>query len=222
MQESNLPAPADSMVGKLLVASSLVDDPVLHRAVCLVVHQDPENVFAVLLNRPMAPHPELKKLLDDPKPNGGRLTDSDDAPKNSNLPIPSKPSPPAIGPSEAIGAIHFGGPLSGPVVAVHDNHELAEAVAGKGVYVAAQRDALENIIREKSGSYRLIVGHLGWSHKQLADERKSGFWHVLDATDDDVFTSDQEIWSSVIRRATSRSVATWLGIADTPFSSEIN
>lgn len=222
------------MVGKLLVASSLIDDPVLHRAVCLVVHQEPENVFAVLLNRPMAPHPGLKKMLDGPEPNEGRLPDfdstpdfdrgqdSDREPEDNHLPTKSKASAPSIGPSEAIGAIHFGGPLSGPVVAIHNNQELAEAVAGKGVYVAAQRDALENIVREKSGSYRLIVGHLGWSHEQLAEERASGFWHVLDATDDDVFTSDQEIWPSVIRRATSNSVANWLGIADAPFAAETN
>ncbi|MEO1525838.1 MAG: YqgE/AlgH family protein [Planctomycetota bacterium] len=221
MLESNLPAPADSMVGKLLVASTLIDDPVLHRAVCLVVHQDADNVFAVLLNRPMSPHPGLQKMLDAPE-SESRLPNVSETEPESSGNLPANVSKPAIGPSQALGTIHFGGPMSGPVVAVHDNQDLAEAVAGKGVYVAAQRDALENIIQEKSNSYRLIVGHLGWTREQLAGERESGFWHVMDATDEDVFTSDQEIWPTVIRRATSRSVANWLGIQDNAFASEVN
>ena len=223
MQDSNLPAPTESMVGKLLVASTLVDDPILHRAVCLVVHQDDDNVFGVLLNRPMAPSPALKQMLDSPQ-SGNRLPDpADQSTENEpGLPAELTTGTPAIGPSEALGTIHFGGPLSGPVVAVHDNRELAEAVAGKGVYVAAKRDSLENIVKEKSGSYRLIVGHLGWSHEQLRGERDAGFWHVLDATDEEVFSTDQEIWPSVIRRATSSSVSDWLGIPNVPFAAEVN
>lgn len=270
MQDTNPPQPTELMIGKLLVASTTVQDPVLSRAVCLVVHQDSENVFAVLLNRPMTPPPGLVKLLDAGEASSGSTKDVSDHfgnsrlagkfnenphPFQTNLPgseslsqtpgdSPSPMSDPrtngwidraeaatkkhslaehaAAAASKALGTIHFGGPLSGPVVAVHDSSEYAEAEAGKGIYVAAQREMLETLVKQNRGSFRLIVGHLGWSIEQLRSEREAGFWHMMDATDEDVFMGDQDLWPSVIRRATTASVANWLGIKDAPFAAEAN
>lgn len=227
MQDPNAFQRTDSMIGKLLVASSTVQDPVLSRAVCLVVHQDTENVFAVLLNRPMTPPPGLAELL------GAAESPT----KLSGDAMHRFAGNPGIGPTEtsefvaehaaaeasiSLGTIHFGGPLSGPVVAVHSSSEHAESEAGKGVYVAAQRKMLETLMKQKPGSFRLIVGHLGWSVEQLRSETESGFWHTIDATGDDVFTGDQDLWPSVIRRATTATVAHWLGIKDASFAAEVN
>lgn len=253
MLDTNHPRPTDSMIGKLLVASTTVQDPVLSRSVCLVVHQDTENVYAVLLNRPMTPPPGLAKLLHSASaPTGGtgqtasagagnprfKIQGSNPGAFPTNLPggnAEAQPSPgdassdnhslaeqTAAEASKLLGTIHFGGPLSGPVVAVHGSCEHAEAQAGKGVYVAAQRDVLETLVKQKPGPYRLIVGHLGWSIEQLQAEINAGYWHKIDATDDDVFTGDQVLWPSVIRRATTGSVATWLGIPDSPLAAEVN
>lgn len=253
MQGSNLPQPTDSMVGKLLVASSSVNDPVLSRSVCLVVHQDLENIFAVLLNRPMATPPGMAKMffggadaIDQTESTApSRFNDpSDEQPVDpepfgadaSTSSLPAEVSPPpssseiaaqnaahtAAEAAKVLGGVHFGGPLAGPIVAVHDSSEHAEAVAGKGVYLAAQRDLLESLMKDRPRSMRLIVGHLGWSVEQLRAEEQSGYWHIIDATDDDVFTDDQDLWPSVIRRATSSSVAKWVGITDQPFSAEVN
>jgi putative transcriptional regulator len=267
MQDTNPPQPTESMIGKLLVASTTVNDPLLSRAVCLVVHQDSENVFAVLLNRPMTPPPGLVKLLD---AGSGPLGSTNNAsnhfgshrlsgkfnenptPFPTNLPGPESVSPSlgdsadqvnddsadesteqampkhslaehaAAEASKALGTIHFGGPLSGPLVAVHDSSEYAEAEAGKGIYVAAQREMLETLVKQNRGSFRLIVGHLGWSIEQLRSERQAGFWHMIDATDEDIFVGDQDLWPSLIRRATSASVANWLGIKDTACASQVN
>ena len=269
MQEMNPPQPSETMIGKLLVASTSVQDPVLSRSVSLVVHQDSENVFAVLLNRPMTPPPGLMQLLGSASGetsqagrgpsdrlggkggaganlsgsnlSGAGLSGAGSFP--TNLPgaetVPSAmddaadklqsagnkhalAAQAAAEASKSLGTIHFGGPLSGPVVAVHNSSEHAEAEAGKGIYVAAQRDMLETLVRQKPGPFRLIVGHLGWSIDQLRAEREAGFWHMIDATDDDVFAGDHELWPMVIRRATTRSVADWLGIQDTPFAAEVN
>ncbi|MCA9135969.1 MAG: YqgE/AlgH family protein [Planctomycetales bacterium] len=273
MQDTNPNPHNESMIGKLLIASTTVQDPILSRSVCLVVHQDTENVFAVLLNRPMTPPPGLAKLLDSAGQSktgavGNQVdTLNDNHSKRSlnsvpnsyptNLPAknakPQQPDGPTINglqspdgeltnaidngvgkgvngnteqtfaeASKSLGTIHFGGPLSGPVVAVHNSSEHAEAQAGKGVYVAAQRELLETLVQQKPGHFRLIVGHLGWSLDQLRSERAAGFWHMIDATDEDVFTGDQDLWPSVIRRATTASVADWLKIRNTPFAGELN
>ncbi|QEF96386.1 hypothetical protein Mal15_04140 [Stieleria maiorica] len=256
MQELNPLQPSESMIGKLLVASTSVQDPVLSRSVSLIVHQDSDNVFAVLLNRPMTAPAGLAKLLgssagkatsagtSDPIASQGRLGKSTPPAGEVSFPtnLPGTGSE-ATGPSatnstpenkhalaaqaaaeasKSLGTIHFGGPLSGPVVAVHNSSEHAEAQAGKGIYVAAQRDMLETLVRQQPGPFRLIVGHLGWTNEQLRAEREAGFWHMIDATDEDVFAGDHELWPTVIRRATTRSLANWLGIPDTPFAAEVN
>ena len=40
------------------MASTLVDEPVYERAVCLIVHQDDSGTIGVMLNRPMQPLPQ--------------------------------------------------------------------------------------------------------------------------------------------------------------------
>ncbi len=233
MQGMNQFQASESMIGKLLVASTTVQDPILSRSVSLVVHQDDEQVYAVLLNRPMAAPKGIVKPADANRP-AGRLGGQPDSPSygDQELPVdqsslahptvaddsmsPAAKSPASMSPaSMSLGTIHFGGPLSGPVVAVHNSSELAEAEAGRGVYVAAQRDLLEALLLHRPAGYRLIVGHLGWSLDQLRREREAGYWHVIDATEEAVFTGDQELWPAVIRRATAASLAQWVGI-DTP------
>ncbi|MCG8652903.1 MAG: YqgE/AlgH family protein, partial [Pirellulales bacterium] len=45
------------LTGNLLIASTLAEDPVYSRGVCLIVHQDERQVIGVMLNRPMQPDP---------------------------------------------------------------------------------------------------------------------------------------------------------------------
>lgn len=249
------------MVGKLLVASTRIEDPVLSRSVCLVVHQDAENVFAVLLNRPMASPPPFANVAfangpqnssaDDsqsplmmprfampdavPRPSSPNALEegSEGIPRSSDVPESASgqlaneracqnAADAAMQAAKALGEIHFGGPLAGPIVAVHDSSEHAEAAAGKGIYVAAQRDLLETLIKNRPESMRLIVGHLGWSVDQLKSEYQSGYWHMIDAAHDDIFVDDQQLWPTVIRRATTNSLCRWVGVPDQPFSAQVN
>jgi len=119
-------------------------------------------------------------------------------------------------------SLHFGGPLAGPVVAVHGAADLGEAETGQGVYVAAQRDHLESLILSSPSPFRLIIGHLGWSHEQLDNEITDGVWHAIPATADVLATDDASLWPSLIRRATCNSVARWIGAPDAPGAAELN
>ncbi len=109
-------------------------------------------------------------------------------------------------------SLYFGGPLSGPVVAVHGAAHLAEAEAGDGIFVAAQRDHLEALMQpEQLSPYRLIIGHLGWTQEQLSGEIEAGVWHRIRATNDILSTADEWLWPKLIRSATAGSVSRWLG-----------
>lgn len=118
--------------------------------------------------------------------------------------------------------LHFGGPLSGPIVAVHSNRDLAEAETGEGIFVAAQRENLAALMDSSELPYRLIVGHLGWTAEQLENEIEEGIWHRIPATSDLLKSDDAMMWPRMIRRATANSVARWLDTTDVPGSAELN
>lgn len=205
----------DLLTGNLLVASSLVTDPIYASGVCLVVHQDDGQVMGVMLNRPLKPSPEALLALLNQSPTSApanRLAE-DESPADQNPTAASSP----------LGVLHFGGPLSGPVVAIHQQSQLGEVETATGIYVAAERQHLENLVRnQQHGPYRLIVGHLGWEVDQLQGEINAGIWHVVPATAEVVFAGAAEMWPNLIRRATSHSLARWMGVPDVIGAAELN
>ena len=256
---------SQSLIGNLLVASSMVHDPVLSKAVCLVVHQDNDGFIGVMLNRPIQPngdaliqmlgqggknhgskHHSGSKPLPPANPLVGRIesygepdfddTDFDDLDQmygeaddlldfedDEMAMIEQSPAEQAlVDATTSLGTVHFGGPLNGPVVAIHGSSQFAEAETASGIYVAAQKPNLEAIVQQQDGPYRLIVGHLGWDANQLQAELDAGYWHVVPATTDVVFSHDVEMWPRLIRRATAASVASWIGTPDVPMAYELN
>lgn len=205
--------------GQLLVASTLVTEPIYSGGVCLVVHEDGEDVIGVMLNRPIQPNEEAllsiseASMGDGEEPKPRRVVNR----LGSIEKVVSSPHPP-----EALKMLHFGGPVSGPIVAVHQNKHLAEAETGQGVYVAAQRHHLEGLVRQPSHPYRLIVGHIRWTRSQLDLELASGIWHCLPATRQAVFGASEQMWRGMIRRATTRSMSNWIGTPDVPNAYELN
>jgi putative transcriptional regulator len=115
-------------------------------------------------------------------------------------------------PGKAI--VHFGGPLSGPVVAVHGTPAYAEAEAGQGVFMAAQREHLEQLVKRSDGDFRLIIGHAAWTTAQLSQEFSAGYWHILPATPETTLPVRIDLWPHLIRRATGASIASWVGAPD--------
>jgi putative transcriptional regulator len=212
-----------SFAGNLLVASTLVTDTVFARGVCLTMQHDENGAIAVMLNRPIWPPPaELIQLI-----TGGSVAEPQDSKPTAGTSrldsIASQLLPPEPAPQMSrSGFIHFGGPLSGPVLAIHGSLTLAEAQTGSGIYVAAQKEHLEQLIRDKISDYRLIIGHAGWSSGQLEAEIDAGLWHVLPATAELVFGGDDDLWPVLIRRATGSSLARWVGAPDNPVAMGLN
>lgn len=277
---------SESLAGKLLVASTVSEDPIVNRSVCLLVHDDDESAIGVMLNRPMRPSPEqLLAIFQSPEPEsdpepgperendspggesespggesfgpgdlasgdnpsgdqdetdgrnktGGDKSQTGGGPRGKHRirsirPKASAESPrsesprsdsPGPGPVRP-GTLHFGGPLSGPIVAIHTSSEYAEAETGRGIYVAAQKQHLEDLVRRHPVPYRLIVGHLGWTSDQLREEIANGFWHVLPATAETIFAGEGDLWPRLIRRATAGSVCSWIGTPDVVGAAELN
>lgn len=172
-------------------------DPMFGRSVCLVMHHDEDGAIGVLLNRPLQPGPEeLWKLLES---------------EGSRVPRPTKRS------------IHFGGPMAGPVVALHAQQQLAEAETGAGIYVAAQKEHLQELVScTAEGPMRLIIGHAAWESGQLEKEIAAGAWYLLSATADRVFEADDSMWPHLVRTGVGHSLASWVGVDDTDGDPHLN
>jgi putative transcriptional regulator len=157
----------DSLKGSFLVASPQLRDPNFVRTVVLLVHHSDDGAFGVVLNRPT--ESTIKELWE-------KVGQS---------------------PCESDQPVHLGGPVSGPLMAVHSDASLAEMEIVPGVYFAAQREHLEKLVQQHEHDFRFFVGHSGWGEGQLESELKEGAWLTIPATPEFVFYHEEDLWRKV-------------------------
>jgi len=167
----------NSLQGHLLVASPHLLDPNFVRTVVLLIQHTHEGAFGVVLNRP---------------------TDST---------VQDIWSQVGEGDCQDRQHVNLGGPVSGPLLALHDNLALSELEVLPGVYFAAQRENLEKLVGELDHAYRLFVGHSGWGGGQLERELEEGSWFTLPASAEYVFYDGGDLWKRV-SQAIGRSFLT--------------
>jgi len=156
-----------SLQGHLLIASPHLADPNFVRAVVLLVHHSEDGTLGVVLNRPAGG--TIRELWDDVH----------EEPCDSEHPF------------------HLGGPVSGPVMAIHTDATRSELEIIPGLHFAAQRDHINHLVRHDRDPYRVFVGHSGWGEGQLEGELEEGAWLTLPARMAHIFADESEIWETV-------------------------
>jgi putative transcriptional regulator len=177
--------PRVSLAGFLLVAAPGVQDPVFSRSVCMIVEHSDEHTIGIMLNKPLAID---TKLL------WSQLLDGVEKPVN------------------LLGHVNFGGPTNGPVLAIHDNKQLAEGGNDQGIYLSAQAETLKKIAQDSPDHCRIFVGHSVWSVSQLETEIVDGKWHILPAVPELVFADEQSMWSHGIRSVGNEIILSATGL----------
>lgn len=170
----------DSTRNKLLVSVPALPDDNFDRTVVYMIDHEPEGAIGVVLNRP---------------------TDSD---------VPEEIK---IGPGWATPEVMFaGGPVSTDAVIMLGRRQLgveprgAAAVGGTVAVLAA--DAVHDGEVEGLDVLRAYSGYAGWGPHQLETELSAGVWVVLDASPDDVFSSEpRNLWRTVLSRKGGRLAA---------------
>ena len=166
--------PNDLGLGKLLVASRGLGDPLFAGTVVLLVHYDEKGIVGLILNRrtdvPLSRVLDLKAAKDssDPVYLGG-----------------------PIGPS-AVTAL-FQSP---------SKIEKAENIFD-GVYLISDKDLFEQTIsaRPGPGVLHVYLGYAGWTPDQLRTEVQLGAWFVFPADTATVFNSDPDsLWLQMIHK----------------------
>lgn len=182
----------ESLEGKLLIASPQIEDPRFDRTVILTMHHDEGGAYGVVLNRPID---ETVAGLWQKLGDNSCLVD-----RNLNL----------------------GGPVSGPIIAIHGLESAAEFEVPPGIFIAEQKKHLKQLVRDPSVPLRIFVGHAGWSAGQLEEEISEGSWSVLPATFEHVFHEDDNLWVTAMRQVGLEFWRTVLGIQGFPEDVSVN
>ena len=159
-----------SLKGHFLVASPHLSDANFYRSVVLMIQHDDEGAFGVVLNRPT----------------DNTVADVEELAED----LPAWVDEP----------VYLGGPVSGPLIALHSDDSLGEFEILPGVFFSSAKDSIVQVLTQPDVSSRLFVGYSGWASGQLDAELKMGGWLTEAATGDDVFSDSDDLWNRVARR----------------------
>ena len=153
--------------GKLLVASPILDETPMEQTVILILQNDKtDGTIGVLINQP-----------------------ADQTIKNAWAQF-------AGGAHFSQKRLRFGGPNSGPVVAVHTTPEFADGELSNAVFTTTTQRKMRSIIQQEQSPFRVYFGILGWDQSELNDEMERGFWHTVDCTQQLLFEATESLWHS--------------------------
>jgi putative transcriptional regulator len=158
-----------TLQGHFLVASPHLSDGNFNRSVVLMIKHDEEGAFGLLLNRPT--DNTVGEVLK------AAVEETIDCPQ----------------------PIYLGGPVSGPLVALHQRKSCAEAEVLPGVFFAAHKDQLLKVAARSKKPFRMFAGYSGWAGGQLEQEMKAGGWLTLPATKQLVFYEPDDLWEQVLQ-----------------------
>ncbi len=182
----------ESLEGHLLVASPQLLDPNFARSLVLLIEHNAEGAFGVIINRPVS------KTLQEVWREVGS------SPCHSRRPI------------------YLGGPVPGPLLALHDRPDLAETEPLPGVYLAAKKQHLDALVLTEESAYKVFIGHSGWGAGQLENEMREGAWRSLPATAELVFSTNDDLWESVFRELGRSLMKSILRIDELPPDPTVN
>lgn len=90
--------------------------------------------------------------------------------------------------------VHVGGPVEGPLMALHTSLAFAESSILPGVYLSMSRVNLDELVRQSKHQVKFFSAYSGWGAGQLEAEIRAGGWLTFDCDVDDIFETPEEIW----------------------------
>jgi len=162
----------------LLIAMPQLQDPNFKRTVALLVDQDANGTFGLVLNRPV----DLSARV-----------------LCENLDVEWRGDP--------IANAHWGGPVqpdTGWMLCAEGLAICAEDEGVKevvpGLFFAGSIDVLRAVAGTPPPQVRLFLGYAGWGPGQLEDEMAQGAWLVAPVSSEAVFrVSPDAMWEHVVR-----------------------
>ncbi len=109
-----------------------------------------------------------------------------------------------------------GGPIGGPVFAIHQRESIGEVAMPGGIFVSVDTKSLRHLTEQVDDRYRIIFGVASWQIGQLEDEIDLGIWYTLPADADDIFDDPTWMWEKALRRYGEQLTRDVVGIDQFP------
>jgi putative transcriptional regulator len=181
-----------SLDGHLLVASQNLLDPNFVKSVVLLVQHNDQGALGVVINRPIS-----KSVQDLWREVGG-------------------------GPCTNTQPVYLGGPVPGPLMAVHSVESLSEVEIVPGLFFSASKANLDALVMRPDPTLKIFVGHSGWGPGQLDEEMDQGAWLTTLTTAELVFLDNSELWATVSRLIGRSMMQSMLQIKNIPDDPTVN
>lgn len=178
--------------GQLLAASTDLLDPNFLRTVVLIVQHSSDGALGLVLNRRTTT--TLKQVWQQV---GEAACDREDV-------------------------LHLGGPVSGPLMAIHTIAALSEIEVVEGLYFSASAEGLRELAAGSEAEVRFFVGHAGWGPGQLENEIEQGSWLCAPADVETVFGAPDDLWLRVTRQIVGTTLISTLNIKHVPPDPNLN
>ena len=159
--------------GHLLIAPAWMIDPNFAHTVVLLLQHEAQGAFGLVVNRPTGT--TVKEVW-------SQATQGECAVED---------------------AVYLGGPVPGPLFALHDRPEEGDATPLAGLYLTADPERLQRLLAEPPAHLRLFAGYSGWGEGQLEHELQDAAWVTTPAQLEDAFcASGEPAWRTLLVRAT--------------------
>lgn len=153
--------------GHFLIADPRLTDSNFFRSVVLITRHTQQGATGLVVNQPS--NIDLGEIWEN-------LSDS---PLGRNAPL------------------YLGGPVEGPLSALHTVPELGEMKVLKNVFVSMNRRELDELLSGDHGRCRVFSGYSGWGPGQLEQELAVGGWMTVPATSQHLFADPEPLYRTV-------------------------
>lgn len=178
--------------GDLVIATPQLHESAFSQAVVLIVQQNDAGTFGVVLNRPA--NEQVKRLW---------------RTMTGNVNFAAERS------------ISLGGPLSGPVFALHQDIDCSEQKVECGLYFATTPHNLKKLAAESTRPYKIFFGAVAWPTEQLEQEIDSGIWVSCGGSKELIFADPEFQWELSLRNY-GRHIWKMIGITNFPRDPQLN
>lgn len=119
-------------------------------------------------------------------------------------------------PCASAGSLYLGGPIEGPLVALHAQAEHADMEVLPGVFYSIQPEHLEKLVTATDEPVRFIAGYAGWGPGQLEAEIEQGAWLNGEAKREQVFRDEVNAWERATKELGDSTLVSLLNIKHVP------
>lgn len=171
----------DSLAGNLLIAIPDLHDQTFARTVVMLVQHDEEGASGLVLNRP------------------------------SDVTITQVWDEVSAMPCDCQDLVYMGGPVEGPLIALHEEFHSGETCLCPNCYVSVGRESLNLLVNQSEARFRVYSGYSGWGPGQLEQELEQGGWFTCPATPQHVFDSPDGLWRELCEQIGEDVLGTHIG-----------